>query len=269
MKAVVLAAGRGTRMRHTAPGDGLTPQQATMADAGLKAMMPFGGRPFLDYVLRAIADAGGDEVCLVVAPGHAIIRDYYTRARPPRRVRVSFAVQQEARGTADAVLAARAFAGHDPFLVMNSDNYYPAAVLHGLATLECQGLAAFSRQGLLRNAQIEASRVRDYALLRIAADGTLEDIVEKPDDSAAAALGNEAFVSMNCWRFDGRIFEACRRARPSARGELELPAAVRLAIHELKQRFGTVRADAAVLDLSHRSDVPAVAQQLAALEAEP
>jgi glucose-1-phosphate thymidylyltransferase len=269
VKAVVLAAGRGTRMRQPAPADGLTPQQAAMADAGLKAMMPFGGRPFLDYLLRAIADAGCDEVCLVVAPGHAIVRDYYTRARPPRRVRVSFAVQQEARGTADAVLAAQPFTGHEPFMVMNSDNYYPPAVLRGLVALDGQGLPAFSRRGLLRDAHIEPSRVRDYALLRIAADGTLEDIVEKPDEAAAAALGSDAFVSMNCWRFEARIFEACRRVPPSARGELELPAAVRLAIRDLKHRFRTFRADAAVLDLSHRSDVPAVADHLAALEAEP
>ena len=269
MKAVVLAAGRGTRMRQADAADGLTPQQAAMADAGLKAMMPFGGKPFLDYVLRAIAEAGCDEACLVVAPGHAIIRDYYTRARPPRRVRVSFAVQQEARGTADAVLAAQPFTGNEPFIVMNSDNYYPASVLRRLIALGCQGLPAFSRQGLLRAAHIEPSRVRAYALLRIGAEDTLEDIVEKPDDAAAAALGAAACVSMNCWRFEARIFEACRRVPASARGEQELPAAVRLAMRELRQRFRTFRTDAAVLDLSHRSDVPAVAERLATLEAEP
>lgn len=269
MKTVVLARGKGTRMQQPAASNGLTDEQATMAAAGLKGMMPFGGRPFLDYVLRAIADAGGTEVCLVVAPEHGLIRDYYTRQRPPARLRLAFAVQEEPRGTADAVLAAQPFAGTEPFIVMNADNYYPDAVLRALVDLDGPGLPAFSRQGLLRDALIEPRRVRDYAVLRIAADGTLEDIVEKPDDAVVAALGDEFFVSMNCWRFDARIFEACRRVTPSPRGELELPGAVRLAVREMRLRFRTFPVDAAVLDLSHRSDVPAVARRLASLEAEP
>lgn len=269
MKAIVLAAGRGTRMRKTAAADGLTPGQAAMADAGLKAMMPFGGRPFLDYVLRAIADAGGSDVCLVVAPGHDVVRDYYTVTRPPRRLRVTFVCQREPRGTADAVLAAEPFAAGEPFLAMNSDNYYPAGVLRTLAGLGDQGLPAFSREGLLRDGHIEAARVRDYALLGIGPGGALEDIVEKPDEATARAMARDAFVSMNCWRFDARIFEACRRVPPSPRGELELPTAVRYALHEMRMRFTAFRVDAPVLDLSHRSDVPAVARQLATLEAEP
>jgi glucose-1-phosphate thymidylyltransferase len=269
VKAVVLAAGRGTRMQKSAASDGLTPEQAAMADAGLKAMMPFGGRPFLDYVLRAIADAGCTDVCLIVAPGHGIVRDYYTLTRPPRRIRVRFAVQREPRGTADALIAAEAFTGGDAFLAMNSDNYYPADVLRALAALDDQGLPAFSREGLLRDGHIEPRRVRDYALLRIGAGGTLEDIVEKPDEATMAAMGRASFVSMNCWRFDARIFEPCRRVPPSARGELELPTAVRFAVHQMQMRFRTVPVNAAVLDLSHRSDVPAVARQLATLEAEP
>ena len=122
MKAIVLAAGRGKRMQKPGSSDGLAPEQAAMANAGLKAMMPFGGRPFLDYVLRAIADAGGTDVCLIVGPEHAIVREYYTRDRPPTHLRVTFAVQPEPRGTADAVLAAETFAGAGPFIVMNSDN---------------------------------------------------------------------------------------------------------------------------------------------------
>ena len=269
MKAVVLAAGRGTRMRKTAASDGLTPGQSAMADSGLKAMMPFGGRPFLDYVLRAIADAGCTEACLVVAPEHDLVRDYYTRTRRPQRIGVTFVVQREPKGTADALLAARSFVEGDPFLAMNSDNYYPPDVLRTLAALDGQGLPAFSREGLLRDGHIEPGRVRDYALLRIAPDGALEDIVEKPDEATARAMERDAFVSMNCWRFDARVFDACQRVPPSERGELELPAAVRFGIHRMQMRFVTFRVDAAVLDLSRRADVPAVARRLATLEGEP
>ena len=48
----------------------LTPDQQRAADAGRKAMMPINGRPFLDYVLSALADAGIRHVALVVAPDH-------------------------------------------------------------------------------------------------------------------------------------------------------------------------------------------------------
>jgi dTDP-glucose pyrophosphorylase len=269
MKTVILARGKGTRMQRAAEAEPLTAEQSAMADAGLKAMMPFGGRPFLDYVLGAIADAGCRDVCLVVAPDDSIIGDYYTRRRPPRRVRLAFAVQQEPLGTADAVLATETFAKRDPFLVMNADNYYPATVLRGLVALDGPGLPAFSRKGLLRDGHIQPQRVRDYAVLRIAPDGTLGDIIEKPDHAALAALGEDFYVSMNCWRFDDRIFDVCRRTPPSPRGEIELPNAVRFAVRDMGLPFRTFPVDAAVLDLSHRSDVPVVAGRLAALKADP
>ena len=57
--AVVLARGLGSRTSvHLIRELNLTVAQARAADAGLKAMMPVNGRPFLDYVLSALADAG-------------------------------------------------------------------------------------------------------------------------------------------------------------------------------------------------------------------
>ena len=74
-RAVVLAAGLGTRMR--AAGDApLTEEQARAAAAGHKAMMPF-GRPFLDHVLHNLAEAGVTRACLVTAPAHDEVRAYY------------------------------------------------------------------------------------------------------------------------------------------------------------------------------------------------
>ncbi len=52
----------------------LSETQQRAADAGLKAMMPIAGRPFLDYLLSALADAGIREVALVVAPDHAALQ---------------------------------------------------------------------------------------------------------------------------------------------------------------------------------------------------
>jgi glucose-1-phosphate thymidylyltransferase len=241
--------------------------QAAMADAGLKAMIPF-RRPFLDYVLSVVADAGCKDVCLVVAPDHDLVRGHYA-THPPTRVRLSYAIQAEPRGTADAVLAAEAFTTGEPFLVLNGDNYYPIEVLRALHGLRGQGLPAFRRSTLVRLGNMEAARVASYAALDLAPDGTVNDIVEKPDASALARFGDDFYVSMNCWRLERPIFDACRSTPPSPRGELELPNAVRLAITSLGQRFTAVPVEAGVLDLSQRADIAEVERRLAHINPRP
>jgi glucose-1-phosphate thymidylyltransferase len=267
VKAVVLARGKGTRMRSGAAAS-TDPSQARVAETGVKGMIPF-RRPFLDYVLSALADAGCRDICLVIGPEHDIVRDHYERSHPPERVRVSFAIQPEARGTADAVLAARAFAGTDPFLVLNSDNYYPVDVLRSLAALDGHGLPAFRRSTLIAESNIDPDRVRTYAMLTIDGNGDLVDIVEKPDREAFARYGAEVRVSMNCWRFESAIFTACAAIGPSARGEMELPSAVRHAIHVMGERFRAMPVDAGVLDLSRREDIAEVERRLAHVHPRP
>ncbi len=260
-KAVILAAGRGTRMQAANKDVALTPDQIAAADAGIKAMIPV-GRPFLDYSLSALADAGFMDVCIVVAAGDHTIRDRYTSAVAPTRFRVSFATQLEPEGSADAILAAEEFAAGEPFVVLNSDNYYPPAVLASLRTAAEPAGVGFSRDGLLRRSDISAERIAAYAILDVGADGYLRRIVEKPDASAIATLGPAAKVSMNCWRLTSEFFRACRDVPPSPRNEFELPAAVQYAIDVLGMRIRVIEADAPVLDLSHRADIPGVTARL-------
>ena len=111
-KAVILARGLGTRMQKPDQSAILDKEQMAIAGAGVKAMIPI-GRPFLDYVLSALADAGFSRVCLVIGPEHQLMRDYYAVQAPPKRVRIDFAIQQKPLGTADAVLAANEFVGKD------------------------------------------------------------------------------------------------------------------------------------------------------------
>ena len=265
MKAVVLARGRGTRMQREDGCVELTAAQTEMADAGLKAMIPF-RRPFLDYVLSALADAECHDVCMVVGPDDEVIRPYY-RSTPPERVRVTFAVQAEARGTADAVLSAETFAGGEPFLVLNADNYYPVEAFRALVALDGPGLPAFRQSTLVRAGNIDPERVRAYAIVSVDDEGLVRDIVEKPDSHTP--IGDDPYVSMNCWRFDRTIFGACRQIPPSPRGELELPNAVRHAIRVMHCRFRAIPIDAGVLDLSRRSDIPEVARRFATSEPRP
>jgi glucose-1-phosphate thymidylyltransferase len=266
-RAVVLARGLGTRMRQADAGIDLTREQRQAADAGLKPLIPINGHPFLAFVLGAIADAGIREVALVVAPDHDLVRQYLAQS-PPRRVDVSLIVQPEARGTADAVLAVRGWVADDPFLVMNADNIYPSAALRDLTALDEPGFPAFDAEDLVATSNIPPERVRAFALVEIDADGYMASIVEKPSDvppeGANYPTDPPPVISMNLWRFDARMFDACRDVPRSSRGEFELPEAVGLAVAR-GMRIKAVPARGPVLDLSRRADAADVSRRLAGI----
>lgn len=264
VKAVILARGLGTRMRRTDDAAALQPDQAAVADTGMKAMIPI-GRPFLDYVLGALATAGFREVCLVIGPEHRAMRNYFARPGATDRLRISFAIQQQPLGTADALLAAESFAGGDPFVVINSDNYYPPEVLATIRSHQPPALPAFERTVLIEKGNVPPERIASYGILDVAPDGSLRRIIEKPDTETLRTLGDALPVSMNCWLFDAGIFDSCRRVPPSARGELELPHAVQYAI-DRGMRFQALPVAAPVLDLSSRSDIQTVAARLAGMD---
>jgi glucose-1-phosphate thymidylyltransferase len=260
--AIILARGLGTRMRREDPQAALSRQQEEIAATGVKALIPI-QRPFLDYVLSALADAGYRRVGLVIGPEHQTLREYYGQTLAYTRLSVDFAVQEQPLGTADAVAAAEALTAGRPFLMINSDNYYPVDALQSLRGLNGPGLAVFTRDSMLRHSNIPADRLRQFAVVEVDALGYMRRIVEKPDPQVLAALPEPVGVSMNCWRFDARIFAACRAIGPSPRGELEITDAVQHAIDHLGVRFRALPFEAAVLDLSSRSDVGPVSRFLA------
>lgn len=122
-KVLVLARGLGKRMQEEVASAGLSAEAARLAGAGLKGLIPIGGRPFLDYLFAAIMQAGFDKACLVVAPENEALREYGRDLNRRTGLHVDFAVQKEPRGTADAVLAGEAFADGDKFVMLNSDNW--------------------------------------------------------------------------------------------------------------------------------------------------
>jgi glucose-1-phosphate thymidylyltransferase len=258
-------------MRAPDPGADLTLAQARAADAGFKGMMPVNGRPFLDYVLSALADVGVQDVALVVAPDHDALRQHYSVDAPPSRLTVHFVVQQEPLGTANAVVVAEEWVRGRSFLTMNADNLYPPPALLDLMGLDEPGLIAFESGALIRSSNIPPERIKSFALVETDEHGYLRDIVEKPGAASAAAgrmWKEDSLISMNCWRFDAQIFPACRDVAPSARGELELPEAVGLGVRR-GVRFKVLRATGRVLDLSTRADAAEVARRLSGIMARP
>jgi len=100
---VVLAAGEGTRMRSAMP----------------KVMHPLAGQSLLAHVLRAVPRDAGAALAVVIGPDHGALEEEIKRLRPD----ATMFVQNERRGTADAVLAARdAIArGTDDLIVVFGD----------------------------------------------------------------------------------------------------------------------------------------------------
>src|SRR5260370_40709913 len=103
-KAVVLAAGRGTRMQH-------------LTDATPKPMLLAGGRPILEHLLERLIEAGFSEALIVTGYRAELIEDYFRDYRLPLR----FLRQSPVNGTAPAALLARQFVGPDHFLLTFGD----------------------------------------------------------------------------------------------------------------------------------------------------
>jgi UDP-N-acetylglucosamine diphosphorylase / glucose-1-phosphate thymidylyltransferase / UDP-N-acetylgalactosamine diphosphorylase / glucosamine-1-phosphate N-acetyltransferase / galactosamine-1-phosphate N-acetyltransferase len=269
-QAVILARGLGSRMRAAVAASS-TPAQQAAAAQGAKGMMPF-ARPFLDYSLAALADAGIHDAVLVVAPeeqpGVREMREYFLRTAAGRRVAIRFAVQREPLGTADAVAAAAGAVEDAPFLVLNSDNLYPTPDMAALAELGTTGLVAYEADSLVARSGLERERVLKFALLDLDATDHLRAIHEKPAADDPLAQRAERWVSMNLWSFTPAIFAACARVQPSPRGELELQDAVTLAMAE-GMPFRVVRSHEGVLDLSSRLDIENVGRRLEALDPRP
>ena len=261
-KAVILAAGLGTRMRKADDSaTGLSKEQDAAASSGVKALIPI-DRPFLDYVLHALAEAGFTKVCLVIGPDHHQLRDYYGTLAT-KRIRVSFAVQPKPLGTASAVAAAEEFAAGESFVMVNSDNYYPINGLAKLRQLSTPGLVAFERDAMISGSNIAADRISKFAAVEIDhASSRFIRIHEKPEQGVIDRLGTPLYLSMNCWRFSAKVFDACRAIKPSPRGEYEVTDAAQYCVDVLGEIFTAVKFEGAVLDMSSRNDIGAVAAKL-------
>lgn len=123
-KAVIPAAGRGTRMR---PVTWAVP----------KELLPVGAKPSIHRVVEEAAAAGLDRIGVVIGPDKGLIRDYLDSAG--RRgelpdVCFDYLIQEEPRGLADAISVAAPFVGGEPFALLLPDNVLLAAE-HRLAAL--------------------------------------------------------------------------------------------------------------------------------------
>ncbi len=205
--AVVLAAGLGTRMKSTVP----------------KVLHPLCGRPMLAYVLDAWASTDHGTTAgrpiVVFSPTVAAILDVFTD-------RAVFALQDEPRGTGDAVGAAMAVVPADAqeILVLSGDvPLVTGGDLDAILEARRQDDAAIALASVFAADPAQLGRVvrGDF--------GTVERIVEAKDAAPDELAGNE--VNAGIYAFDGAwLRRRIGALKPSATtGELYLTDLVRLA----------------------------------------
>jgi glucose-1-phosphate thymidylyltransferase len=198
MKGLILAGGRGTRLR---------PITYTSA----KQLVPVANKPILFFGIEALAASGISEIGIVVGDTKREIMDAVGDGSR-FGVAVTYVEQEAPLGLAHAVKVSEGFLGQEPFVMYLGDNL----IRERLAPLVAQFAAEKP------NAQILLARVLNPQQFGVAElrDGKVVRLVEKPKHPPS----DLALVGV--YMFDAHIFEAVNAITPSWRGELEITDAI-------------------------------------------
>jgi len=214
MKAVVLAAGLGTRMR---------PLTFTKP----KFLLPVAGKPALDHVLLLLKNAGISEVAMLVGYGKEQIMERYGDGSK-LGIKLEYLHQHELLGTANAVSLAEDFVAGGHFLVMNGDTLIDQESLNLLLKHHQKVSSSPAFSGIVTT--IEVDEPEQFGIVFLDGDKVTE-IVEKPKAVRSRLANAGVYV------FDPAIFDAIRRTTKSERGEYELTASIQIMIKEGKKVY--------------------------------
>lgn len=208
MKAVILAAGKATRLR---------PVTLTMP----KALVPVANKTLIGYAFDVLKAAGFDEIGIVVndldSPLPQTLGDGAALG-----IRLQYIVQAEQKGLAHAVSLCRDFVGDDPFCVFLGDNIFQDKMSSMFANFLNSGAESAIALG-------EVSDPTRFGIAELNDDGSIARVVEKPKEPKSNLAISGVYL------FRASIFDAISRIKPSWRNELEITDAIQRLVDDGKR----------------------------------
>ncbi len=200
-KAVVLAAGRGTRMRE------LT------ADFP-KPMIDVHGKPVLQHIVEGLRDADVRRVLIIVGYHAETVRNFFGDGRR-HNVDIEYATQTVRDGTGRVVDLAHNFTGGSPFILGYGDILISPVNYKGVVSIadDCEAIVTVTR----------GEDVSKGGAVFVNEQMELVDLREKPKPGEPTS----PWYNAGLYAFRPSIFEFIARLKPSPRGEYELTDAIR------------------------------------------
>lgn len=267
---LILAGGASSRMKKSLGQIDLPTAVADIAAQQHKSLIPLGldKKPLLVRLIENAVAAGYDKIYIVTAPNNSAFQQtlepYADRFKG---VAIDYAIQQSPAGqdkplgTADAVAKALnqytdLLAGE--FTLCNGDNLYSVNSLQQLlAHRETpHAMIAYARSCLT----FSEDRIARFALLEMDKKNYLTRIIEKPNADQMAAQqkeGEETFVSMNLFRFTGKLLLPYLEQCPlhPERNEKELPVAVEHMVQDNPGELLCYQMQENIADLTSAEDI--------------
>ncbi len=218
MKGVILAGGTGSRL-------------FPLTRVTNKHLLPVGNYPMIYHPLMRMRRAGIVEVAVVTSPEH--MGDVVNLLGSGSRLGldITYRVQDEAGGIAQAMGLCENFVGGDPFLCILGDNILADDITQDVAEFGEQ----LERDG--QGARVLLKEVPDperYGVPRIEGDKIVE-IIEKPENPPSN------YSVTGIYFYDKQVFDIIRGLNPSRRGEYEVSDVSNAYIDKGQMTFGELK----------------------------